>query len=54
MVVTLDFRIDSYGAEKLREYILRTICTASKENIVNILFSYIPDRDGNKDNLFFN
>lgn len=54
MVVTLAFRIDSYGAEKLREYILHTICTASKENIVNILFSYTLDRDGNKDSWVFN
>lgn len=56
MVVTLAFRIDSYGAAKLREYILHlhTICTAGRKNIVNILFSYTLDRDGNKGIRFFN
>lgn len=54
MVVTLAFRIDSYGAAKLREYILHTICTAGRKNIVNILFSYTLDREGNKGIRFFN
>ena len=37
MVVALAFRIRSQGATKLREYILRTLGTVSKQPAINIL-----------------
>lgn len=39
MVVALAFRIRSQGATKLREYILRTLGTVSKQPAINILMA---------------
>lgn len=54
MVIALAFRIESYGAAKMREYIIRTLFTVSNPNTVNVLFSYTPRVNGSKDREFFN
>lgn len=45
-VASLAFRIESSGAAKLREYILRILCRADRRSAVNILIACTPDTNG--------
>lgn len=52
MVVTLAFRIRSQGATKLREYILRTLGTVSKQPAINILMACTRKTSGYSRQIF--
>ena len=54
MVVALAFRIHSHSAAKLREYILRTLGTVSKQPAVNILLACAPEKDRCGDRQVYN
>ena len=52
MVVALAFRIRSQGATKLREYILRTLGTVSKQPAINILMACTRKTSGYSRQIF--
>lgn len=52
MVVALAFRIRSQGATKLREYILRTLGTVSKQPAINILMACTRKTSGYSRRIF--
>lgn len=52
MVVALAFRIRSQGATKLREYILRTLGTVSKQPAINILMACTRKTSGHSRQIF--
>lgn len=52
MVVALAFRIRSQGATKLREYILRTLGTVSKQPAINILMACTCKTSGHSRQIF--
>lgn len=52
MVVALAFRIRSQGATKLREYILRTLGTVSKQPAINILMACTCKTSGHRRQIF--
>lgn len=54
MVVALAFRFHSHGAAKLREYILRTLGTVSKQPAINILLTCPRKTDEYSNEQFFN
>lgn len=52
VVIALAFRIRSQGATKLREYILRTLGTVSKQPAINILMACTRKTSGHSLQIF--